>query len=130
MQLDDPTLNRIGKIPGAVEDDGVIVEFDRDRMQRLVVRVAGELDLGTSDRFTSTVCDMVESEPNTDVVIDMSGVTFLDSSGIKALLSVRRGVQSRSGALTITSPQPLVLRVLEVAGLATLFGCNGAATTL
>jgi anti-anti-sigma factor len=51
------------------------------------------------------------------VVVDLTGVTFLDSSGIRALLTVRRIADEHGAALTVTGAHGIVRRVLTLTGL-------------
>jgi anti-anti-sigma factor len=66
----------------------------------LVVRVAGEVDLTNADAMGAAV----ESTATPAVVLDLSDVTFLDSSGIRAIDSARRRLLSEGRSLLIVSP--------------------------
>jgi anti-sigma B factor antagonist len=56
-----------------------------------------------------------------DVVIDMSEVTFMDSSGLRVLIDLHERLAATSRRLVIGSPSQPVTRLLEVAGLADHF---------
>ena len=80
---------------------------------RLVAR--GELDTDTA-RYLDAVVDDLDGEP---VVLDLAAVTFIDSSGIRALLRARQ----RHRDLRIENPSPQAGKVLEMTGLThVLFG--------
>jgi len=51
------------------------------------------------------------------VVVDLSGVSFLSSIGIRLLIKSARAQTSRGGKLVLTAPQPLVRKVLETTGI-------------
>ncbi len=51
------------------------------------------------------------------IVVDLSGVTFLASIGIRLLMTSARGQANRGGRLVLAAPQPLVRQVLETAGI-------------
>src|SRR4051812_1794758 len=70
-----------------------------------------ELDLSSAPRFLDEV---LAHDPDHEIVIDMSGVVFCDSTGISALLSARRHVDERQGTLTLRRPAPPVRRVLDL----------------
>ncbi|RYI98511.1 MAG: anti-sigma factor antagonist, partial [Actinomycetales bacterium] len=53
------------------------------------VTVAGDIDLLTAERFRDFACDEIAAHPKSSV-IDMTGVGFVDSSGISALVAIRR----------------------------------------
>jgi anti-sigma B factor antagonist len=56
-----------------------------------------------------------------DVVVDLSAVSFLDSSGISALIRARRRVGEVGGTLRLRNPQPKVRRVLQITGVEQAF---------
>ena len=61
------------------------------------------------ERFTPTM-----------LILDMSGVTFMDSSGIGLILGRQRIMESLGGGLAVKNPSPSVRRILQVAGLSRL----------
>ncbi len=66
----------------------------------------------------------------TDLVVDISGVSFLTSEGLGALSRARREARRLGGELRLTAPPEPVLGVFRATGLTTvfpLFGCIGAA---
>jgi anti-sigma B factor antagonist len=75
-----------------------------------VIRLRGELDLTTAYKLADGLSGLEGSA----VVVDLSGLTFIDSSGISVL--VRE--YNRRGELVLTRPQRNVARVLRIAGLA------------
>jgi anti-anti-sigma factor len=87
-----------------------------------VFDLAGELDLDTVK-----VLDTVPIQPDADetVVLDLAGLEFVDSSGLRSLIQVRRRVIDRGAHLVLRQPRPSVRRVFEVAGLDTVFTLEG-----
>lgn len=65
-----------------------------------VVTVSGEIDLTTSDSLQGSI----ERTTSPKVVLDLSRVAFLDSSGIRAIDRSRRRLASRGRSLLIVSP--------------------------
>jgi anti-anti-sigma factor len=57
-----------------------------------------------------------------DVVLDLSGITDFDSSGVQLLLSARRSVESRGDHLHLQSPSASVRDALAIFGLSQAFG--------
>jgi anti-anti-sigma factor len=51
------------------------------------------------------------------IIVDLAGVSFLSSIGIRLLLTSAKAQAQRGGKLVLASPQPLVRQVLEVAGI-------------
>jgi anti-anti-sigma factor len=73
-----------------------------------VIRLWGELDLATADKLTEGLSNLDGS-----AVLDLSELTFIDSSGISALVHQ----YNRRGGLVLIGPRPNVARVLRIAGL-------------
>ncbi len=80
-----------------------------------VVRCAGEIDLTNCERIVEAVMSALDSGP-TGLVLDMSEVTFLDSSGIRCLLIAEKSCHERRIPLELISSEP-VQRVLDLVGL-------------
>lgn len=75
------------------------------------IRVGGELDLSTASVFEGHL-DGVTDGPG-DVVLDAADLDFIDSSGVRVLLSLARRIQDR-GRLVIVNPSDQVRRVLDL----------------
>lgn len=80
----------------------------------LVVRVSGDLDLATSPRFS----DALAAAPATRrVVIDLTSCTFLDSSGVRALVQAARKIPEGERRVDVVAGSPAILRILEITGV-------------
>jgi anti-sigma B factor antagonist len=90
--------------------DGFHVELDG----LLSARLIGELDLSSYDAATASLSPLFEAAG--DVVLDMSELSFVDSSGIRLFIRLHQALHDRGG-LILRSPTPHVARVLEIAGL-------------
>jgi anti-sigma B factor antagonist len=75
--------------------------------------VAGDLDRTTSDRFDDAVQSVIVGTG--PLVLDLSRVRFLDSSGVRSL--VKLGLSMRGRALVLREPSPPVMRVLVMTRL-------------
>jgi anti-anti-sigma factor len=82
---------------------------------RTVVIPVGEIDLATRDELRACV-----AECDGDVVVDLSGVSFLDSSGIGVLIGQRNRLIEAGGSMVFRDPQDNVRAVLETLALAAL----------
>ncbi|GAA2449633.1 STAS domain-containing protein [Streptomyces mauvecolor] len=95
-----------------------------------VLRVSGELDLVTSPRLRRQVHDAV-AEGRRDLVLDLSGVQFCDSSGVGVLIAARRLMRSCQGRLRLILPARGALdgshvnKVLAALGVRRLFEVYG-----
>jgi anti-sigma B factor antagonist len=66
-----------------------------------VLRVSGTLDIATAPGFGIRVAELIRRGEN-DIVIDLSDVTFLDSTGLSVLLNInRRATRARLGSAVI-----------------------------
>ena len=81
-----------------------------------VVRVRGELDLSTASVLARVLEALLEDEV-ADVALDISGLSFIDSSGISALIVAQQDLHKRGRHLSIRSARPTALKVFEIAGL-------------
>ncbi len=86
----------------------------------LVVAVAGEVDLHTSPRLRGVLTDMVESASGT-LCIDLSEVSYMDSSGVGTLVYIKREVERRNVRLVLAGLQPRVRSVFEITHLTKFF---------
>ena len=76
-----------------------------------LLTVAGELDLATAGELERAV-SVCLAAGNHDVALDLSGVVFMDSSGIHALSIAQRIVSAAGGRLRVVDLSPAVERVL------------------
>lgn len=85
------------------------------------VELDGEIDAATVGAMKERIGDAIGANPGGRVTIDMSKVTFLDSTGLGALVSALRYARDGGGDITITNVAPNVRKVFEITGLATVF---------
>jgi anti-sigma B factor antagonist len=81
-----------------------------------VVSLRGEIDALTAPRLGSRLFGLAD-EGKRAVVVDLSEVTFMDSTGIGVLLNAMGHFTTRHGKLVLVCPTQRVLRVFEVTGL-------------
>jgi anti-anti-sigma factor len=79
-----------------------------------VLHVAGELDIATGDQLRAALVHALSASPT--VVLDLSGVTFVDVAGLRAILETAESLNGH-GPLAVANA-PLVTRLLELVGLA------------
>ncbi|MET9800435.1 STAS domain-containing protein [Streptomyces sp. NPDC006368] len=88
-----------------------------------VVAVQGEIDHDVKDLFGEALLSRDgATAPRT--VVDLSGVTFMDSSGINVLVAAHRAAGDTQGWLRIAGAQTPVLRVIELVGLDAMIPCH------
>lgn len=88
----------------------IVVEIAADGA---VLSLQGECDMAA----VPAIADAVEALETRWVVVDLSGLTFLDSSGLGALLRAKSCLEQRGGTLRISGAAGSVLKVLEITGV-------------
>ena len=86
-----------------------------------VIVARGDLDYAVSDRFRACVEQALQSPPGV-LYVDLQLVTFVDSSGIGALVSAHKQAERAGSRLVLENPSAMLLRTLRTAGLASPFG--------
>jgi anti-anti-sigma factor len=89
-----------------------------------IVRVGGELDLGAVSMFVETIEKIFASGPPAAVTLDLGALTFLDSSGLGALLTLHARCQAEHVEFGAVNAPLQVRRVLELTKLAELFNLH------
>ncbi len=79
------------------------------------VTLGGEVDETVSHRFVELWEQVLT--PGKVVELDMRQVTFLNSTGVAALVQGHHLAQAANSTLTIINPSPIVQRVLEICGI-------------
>jgi anti-anti-sigma factor len=88
--------------------------------------LAGELDMATAPSLRECL-EQMDDRWRT-VVLDLAGLTFLDSSGIALLISTEAAFRPDYRTLTIRNPISAVLRILEITGLTEVIPVEGTAS--
>ncbi|MDP2871334.1 MAG: anti-sigma factor antagonist [Bacillota bacterium] len=84
----------------------------------LLVSVAGELDLETAPRLRTLVDSELAQSGARNLLLDLAGVSFLDSSGLGAILGRYRTVAAAGGRMGIAGARTGVKRILRLSGVA------------
>lgn len=79
--------------------------------------VTGEIDAHTAQTMRDA---LVPTPVGSELRVDLSGVTFIDSSGLRVLIEVHQAMQHDGGRLVLSTPSAQVVRVFRVAGLAAI----------
>lgn len=91
---------------------------DGGRSVRL--HMVGEIDMATVPHVEEALASALE-DGSDQVVLDLSGVEFMDSSGLNALILARNVLDERSVRLVIAGLSDQVRRLFEISGLTTVF---------
>ena len=85
-----------------------------------VALVAGELDLDVAPKLNACLSELLESGANT-IVVDLLEVTFMDSTGLAALVSAGKALRDRGGELVLVADSPSMTKLLAITGVGRLF---------
>lgn len=88
-----------------------------------VVTVVGELDIHTAPRLDQAISELVQ-EGVYDLVIDLTNLEFLDSTGLGVLVAGLKKVNSHEGSLQLVCHQDRLLKVLQITGLLSVFSIH------
>jgi anti-anti-sigma factor len=95
---------------------GVSISTQR-RDQTAIVGVAGEVDLAAGPALETSIMSAFADQDIDTVLVDLSAVTFLDSSGISVLLKGRRVADERAVNYRVVGADGIVRKVLDLTGV-------------
>lgn len=88
------------------------------RDDTLVARIGGEIDLAVVDTLRSALENELDEDPGLrNIIVNLSGVTYIDSSGLGVLLGRYRRISGAGGRMFIVGASPQVRRILDMSGL-------------
>lgn len=86
-----------------------------------IVRVSGEIDMSNAPVLAKYLGDLIANDRQ-DLDLDLSGIEFMDSSGVAVLLNVRRRLEEVGLRLSLVASSSPVTRVIEAVGLGAVLG--------
>lgn len=87
---------------------------------RTVVHVAGEIDVYTAPALREELAGLVDAG-KTDLVVDLTDVSFMDSTGLGVLVGALKRVRTTGGELRLVITQEKVLKVFRITALTQVF---------
>lgn len=88
-----------------------------------VVVLAGEVDIYTAPRFKEAMLELLDAGVG-KLVVDLSAVTFIDSTALGVLIGGLRRVHDAGGVMALVVATPAVQRVLTITGLDRVFSVH------
>lgn len=92
----------------------------REAEGRTIVAVGGEIDVYTAPKLRDTITDLVAAG-SYQLVIDMTAVEFLDSTGLGVLVGGLKKVRANNGSLELICNSDRLLKIFKITGLAKVF---------
>ena len=96
---------------------------------RAVVSVGGEVDLETASQLGEHALDAMH-HVSPRIVLDLTDVSFMDSTGLKVLVTIERRAQLAGGSFALVGASPPVLRILNLTGLDQVFTLHASTDEL
>lgn len=90
----------------------------------LIIKILGELDLVIASQFRQRVDDAWEEWPVLNMILDLSQVTFIDSSGLGVILGRYKKVKERKGEFILVGFNPQIGKILEMSGIMSIIRVN------
>jgi anti-sigma B factor antagonist len=85
-----------------------------------VVAVSGEIDLFTAPEFKQRVSAPIDAG-RTNVIIDLTGTTFIDSSSLGVLIGAHRRLRRLQGRMVIVCSNEAIVKTFKITGLDSVF---------
>jgi anti-sigma B factor antagonist len=89
-----------------------------------IVSVSGRID-GTTYKDLETILNELIDQNKSEIVLDLEGVVYISSVGLRVLLATQKKVRPKKGDLKLVSLQPFVIEVFEMTGFTRLFSIYG-----
>ena len=106
-------------------EEGIAADFevsiDEHADDYSVVAIRGEMDLHTSPKVQGAIERASENNGVGAVVVDMSGVAFMDSTALSALVRSKDTLGKRDVSLRLAAPSDAVARIFAVTGFHDFF---------
>ncbi|HZQ87527.1 MAG TPA: STAS domain-containing protein [Acidimicrobiales bacterium] len=102
------------------------IEVTKDRHgSAVVLAVSGEIDVHTTPQLREALLGEISNDSPT-VVLDLAGVTFIDSTGLSVLITALKRARSLGGDVRLRAPSHQVFKVLELTRLHQVFEVEDA----
>jgi anti-anti-sigma factor len=106
----------VGRVDDVPELDEPLTFDVGDDGGDTVFTLSGELDPHTAPALRTEI-DRTLASGRTRLVLDLAGLTFIDSSGLRVIISAHKDAAERGGRLLLRSPSPTTRRLLDITGL-------------
>lgn len=85
-----------------------------------ILTVDGDIDLASAPEFEASLRTALDASPSS-IVVDLTALTFIDSSGLRVLVASSKDAQSRGATLALRNVPRHAQRVLDITGLSEWF---------
>jgi anti-anti-sigma factor len=99
--------------PRMLEARDFAIGMSHPDAQPTIISLSGELDIASAPELARVFASLASSDVRA-VVVDLSALTFIDSTGISVLATAARETQARAGELIVAAPTSDVRRLFEI----------------
>ncbi len=96
---------------------------NRESGERTVVDVGGEIDVYTAPKLRERLVGLINAGHH-DLIVNLEGVDFLDSTGLGVLVGALKRVRAHSGTLVLVCTQERLLKIFRITGLTKVFSIH------
>jgi anti-sigma B factor antagonist len=93
---------------------------ERNTSSPPVIAVSGEIDVATAPQLRESLHRVI-AQGEATVVLDLLGVTFLDSTALGVLVGALKRCRELGGELHLVVADPRILKIFEITGLTNVF---------
>lgn len=98
------------------------LKVTREELKRSdVVTLVGRIDSGNASQLDAFLKTHLVDHGHYHIVLDMSGVSYISSAGLRAMVALQREATKHRGGVVLAAPSERVEEVLKLAGLSKLF---------
>lgn len=97
------------------------VTVDRTEPSHPVLHASGDIDMTSAPELTDVGMQALDTGEPSGVTVDLAAVTFIDSSGLSALIALNRHARQSGRSFALRAVPPAAERVLSLTGLGTVF---------
>jgi anti-anti-sigma factor len=88
--------------------------------QTITIKVTGRMDAVTAPGFEKACAEWIDRGEK-DLAVDLSGLEYISSAGLRAILGTGKTLKTRGGSLIFGGMSPMVREVFEISGFAAIF---------
>ncbi|MEU9273096.1 STAS domain-containing protein [Streptomyces sp. NPDC048251] len=99
--------------------DDLILTITHTDGHLAILSVGGEIDIQTAPALREEALAVI-TQGHPHLILDLTGVTFCDSSGFNALIGIMRCAMATNGSLTLAAIPDRLLRMLDLTGLSSI----------
>ena len=105
------------------EDRVDVSVTSRQSGDRTVIEVKGEIDVYTAPALREEISSLVDAE-HTTIVVDLTQVSFMDSTGLGVLVGALKKVRTLGGDLSLVINEEKILKVFRITALTQVFSIH------